>query len=54
MKLKGLLIVILLLFLTACGAKEEASPGIEKRKVAINNGSELESADYRGNQSISR
>ena len=31
MKLKGLFIAILLLFVTACGAKEEASPARKKK-----------------------
>ena len=52
MKLKGLFIAILLLFVTACGAKEEASPN-EKEESTTNYGSKLESADYRANQSIS-
>ena len=54
MKLKGLFIAILLLFVTACGAKEETSPAPKKEELAKNYGSKLESADYRGNQSISR
>ena len=34
MKIRGLLIVILLLFLTACGTKEEEGSGNGKEKMA--------------------
>ena len=53
MKLKGLFIAILLLFLTACGAKEETSSDNEKENIATDYGGKLESTDYRGNKSIS-
>ena len=54
MKLKGLFIAILFVVCHCMRGKRRDKLCFEKRRIRNNNGGQLESADYGGNQSISR